>query len=199
MMSGVMRIGSITRRGCLLCTWISCSCGERRAEDTNDEFAESSESGDADMAIDEMQADLDALTEAAISTFAASARPGELHVCPHPPGSALGGASGITPSLAVDPCCTPVTESGGAGTYPITDWTNHPVWADLGFAKTEPHMFHYNFIASNEPEGYGACSFTAQAFGDLDHDYIFSTYERRGHVDESGSVVESLFVNFPGE
>lgn len=192
---------TIVRRGLLASVSLLtlCSCGGRQADDTSEHGESSESSDDADMAIDEMEADLEMLTEAAISTFAASAGPDELHVCPHPPGSTLGGSSGVTPSLAVDPCCTPVTESGGAGTYPITDWTNNPVWAGLGFVKTEPHVFHYNFIASNDLEGYGACSFTAQAFGDLDHDTIFSTYERRGHVDENGSVVEALFVNLPYE
>lgn len=146
-----------------------------------------------------MQADLETITDAASSAFAASAGPGELHTCPHPSGSVLGGSARVTPSLAVDPCCTPVTEGGGAGTYPMSDWSDNPVWAELGFAKSEPHMFHYDFLALNELDGYGACSFTAQAFGDLDHDFIFSTYERRGHVDESGSVVEALFVNLPYE
>jgi prepilin-type N-terminal cleavage/methylation domain-containing protein len=115
------------------------------------------------------------------------------HRCPHQTGEETGQSQAeITPALAFD-CnlgpggrCVPSEGGGGAGYYPITDWTNNRVWNALNFQQEQAHFFHYNFRASNAATGFGACQFTAQAFGDLDNDLIYSTYERAGAADENG-------------
>ena len=118
---------------------------------------------------------------------------GAPHKCPHPSGTPAGGASGTTPDLATD-CndgpggrCVPQLGGGGAGYYPMTDWTDNNVWNGLNFQQEQGHFFHYNFIAVNDvTDGYGNCQFTAQAFGDLDADLAYSTYERAGAADLNG-------------
>ncbi len=119
-----------------------------------------------------------------------------LHQCPDDGSSS--GETGITPPLTT-PCskgpggrCAPVGGApAGPGEYPITAWTEHPVWSALGFHQETSHYFHYNFKWANEGVGTGKCQFTAQAFGDLDDDGVYSTYERVGRADERGvSVAE---------
>jgi hypothetical protein len=128
---------------------------------------------------------------------------GELapHRCPSD-GSPVG-ESGITPPLAVD-CskgpggrCTPVTgEPAGPGEYAVGVWTESPVWDALNFQQEQAHYFHYNFKWANEGKGSGACQFTAQAFGDLDGDGVYSTYERAGAADENGvNAAAGLYID----
>jgi len=115
------------------------------------------------------------------------------HRCPHPSDTPTGeSTSTTTPELTID-CnvgpggrCVPAVGGGGAGYYDITNWTDNAVWNGLNFQQEQGHYFHYNYLASNEAEGYGACQFTAQAFGDLDDDDTFSTYERSGAADQNG-------------
>ena len=118
-----------------------------------------------------------------------------LDVAPHkcPNNGKLSGESGITPPLSVD-CsagpggrCVPVVGGGGGpGYYDLSLWTDNDVWNGLNFQQEQGHYFHYNFIWSNDEKGFGACQFTAQAFGDLDGDGVFSTYERSGAADQYG-------------
>ncbi|MFV8755119.1 hypothetical protein ACNOYE_31615 [Nannocystaceae bacterium ST9] len=154
--------------------------------------------------IEHIPDDLQAIVDGAIAYFESEPAPGLPHVCPHPGGVPTGGEASITPSPSTEcsqgpegRCIPTMGGGGGAGHYPSELWTENPVWAGVGFAKTEPHCFHYNFIGVNDTAGFGACAFTAQAFADLDADYIFSTYELRGTVDENGSLIEALFVDLP--
>jgi hypothetical protein len=113
------------------------------------------------------------------------------HQCPND-GSSTGEA-GITPPLSVD-CskgpggrCTPVAgKPSGPGEYAMSLWTDSKVWNAMNMQQEMPHYFHYNFRWSNVAAGYGSCQFTAQAFGDLDGDGVYSTYERAGVADENG-------------
>ena len=103
---------------------------------------------------------------------------------------------------ATQPCCAvsredwpsvecPECEPGG-GASPCYDpdfWLRSPMWVALGFRMIGPHHFHYDFVPANESTGYGACRFTAQAFGDLDNDLTFSTYLLVGSVDEDGFTI----------
>jgi prepilin-type N-terminal cleavage/methylation domain-containing protein len=114
------------------------------------------------------------------------------HRCPHPQGIPQGGEAGITPDIGLN-CnqgpggrCIPQEGGGGGAYYPISDWNNNAVWNGLNYLQEQGHYFHYNFIAVNDIQGYGACQFTAQAFADLDDDQIFSTYERSGAGDIQG-------------
>jgi len=43
------------------------------------------------------------------------------------------------------------------------------------------------FAGRTIPPDNGGCKFTAQAFGDLDEDGVFSTFERSGAADENGT------------
>jgi hypothetical protein len=123
------------------------------------------------------------------------------HRCPNNGPSV--GESGITPPLSVD-CskgpggrCMPVAgEPAGAGEYPMALWTDDQVWNALNFQLEQAHYFHYNFRWANKGEGFGSCQFTAQAFGDLDGDGVYSTYERAGAADEYGvNAAAGLYID----
>lgn len=114
------------------------------------------------------------------------------HRCPHPTDTPAGGAAGNTPGLGID-CnlgpggrCVPAIGGAGAGYYAMTLWTDNPIWNGLNFQQEQGHYFHYNFQATNSTTGFGNCQFTAQAFGDLDDDLTYSTYERSGAADQNG-------------
>jgi hypothetical protein len=152
--------------------------------------------------IEEVPAELQTIAAGAIEAFEGSEVPRR---CPHPNGAPFGGEASFTPDVGTD-CnvgpegrCVPAMGGGGAGYYDSALWTDNSVWAGIGFAKTEPHCFHYNFIATNDMQGTGSCSFTARAIADLDADATFSTYELRGSVDENGSILQPLFIDLPYE
>lgn len=113
------------------------------------------------------------------------------------------GAAGVTPPLSVD-CskgpggrCVPVAgEPTGPGEYSMNLWTDNPVWNSLNFQMEEGHYFHYDFRWANSNDGYGECQFTAQAFGDLDADGTFSTYERAAAADQNGvNAAAGLYID----
>lgn len=114
------------------------------------------------------------------------------HRCPQMPGK-IKGSTEVTPPLSVN-CndgpggrCVPTQgPTDKPGHYDISLWTDNPVWDGLNFIQDEPHAFHYRFVYENSPGGFGACMFTAQAFGDLDNDGVFSTFERAGAADQNG-------------
>ena len=123
------------------------------------------------------------------------------HKCPHPAGAPTGGSAGLTPISTVD-CnagpggrCVP-SNSGSGAYYDITFWNNNNVWNSLNFLQEQAHYFHYNYIAVNGTTGFGTCQFTSQAFGDLDDDDIFSTYERSGAGDVNGvNAAAGLYID----
>lgn len=126
------------------------------------------------------------------------------HRCPHIVGQETGQtAAGITPALGTDcnqgpggRCVPSAGGGGGIGYYPLTDWTNNNAWNGLNFQQEQAHYFHYNFRASNANAGFGECQFTAQAFGDLDDDDTFSTYERAGAADQNGvNAAAGLYID----
>ncbi len=59
-------------------------------------------------------------------------------------------------------------------------------WNGLNFLQEDGHYFHYAFKWKNTTTGFGACQFTALAYGDLDGDGVFSTYARVGSADQNG-------------
>lgn len=116
-----------------------------------------------------------------------------VHRCPHHSGQPTGGEAGITPDIGYNcntgpggRCIPAVGGGGGAGYYDINLWNNNAVWNNLNFLQEQGHFYHYNFVAVNEIAGYGRCQFSVQAFGDLDDDGIFSTFERSGAADLQG-------------
>ncbi|WP_323137465.1 type IV pilin protein [Paraliomyxa miuraensis] len=125
------------------------------------------------------------------------------HRCPHRVGEETGQSQAdVTPDFAID-CndgpggrCVPAQGGGGPGYYDMTDWADNPVWNALNFQQEQAHYFHYNFQASNSGAGFGSCQFTAQAFGDLDADLVYSTYERSGAADENGvNAAAGLYID----
>lgn len=125
------------------------------------------------------------------------------HRCPHQDGETTGiSTSGVTPDLGLN-CnlgpggrCVPSDGGGGAGYYDIALWADNRVWNALNFGQEQAHYFHYNFVASNSGTGFGECQFTAQAFGDLDDDLTFSTYERSGAADQQGvNAAAGLYID----
>ncbi|MBC8070807.1 MAG: hypothetical protein IAG13_20945 [Deltaproteobacteria bacterium] len=123
---------------------------------------------------------------------AAGAVPGAVaaHACPND-GRANGNA-GVTPPLSVD-CskgCTPGVD------YEQKLWSDNPVWKGLAFQLEQRHYFHYDFRWTNTAGVYGACQFTAQAFGDLDGDKTYSTFERAAAADEMGvNAAAGLYID----
>lgn len=121
------------------------------------------------------------------------------------PGAADGIAdTGMTPPSSVA-CpegvaqrCTP-GEAGVAGAYPAEAW-QHPTWKALGLEVSMPHQFHFRFKGSEAPSSEGQCQFTVQAFGDLDNDGVYSTFERSGMYDHTGpNAAAGLYIDFERE
>lgn len=105
------------------------------------------------------------------------------------------GVAGVTPPLSVNcnggqggKCST----GGGGGSYPASAWSDNPVWSAINFETGGPHYFHYDL---RWKEDKGGCQFTAQAFGDLDDDQVYSTFERAGAADVNGvNAAAGLFI-----
>jgi hypothetical protein len=159
--------------------------------------------------IEPMIVDLQTIVDGTVAYFQAE-HPAEdpslpLHRCPHPIGAPLGGEAAFTPDIgfncnaAPDCKCAPALGGGGVGIYSLELWTQNSVWQGVGFSKNGPHAFHYNVIVTNDTSGYGGCDFTARAVGDFDDDGLFSTYERRGTIDENGVNLEPLFMDLVDE
>jgi len=112
------------------------------------------------------------------------------HRCPAP--DPAGGEAELTPPASVE-ChlgpsgrCIPSTAPSEAGYYHVSAWDGNLVWAGLRFEIEQGHYFHYNYVSQNATSGFGACQFTAAAFGDLDGDGQFSTFARGGAADQQG-------------
>jgi prepilin-type N-terminal cleavage/methylation domain-containing protein len=123
------------------------------------------------------------------------------HRCPAPPGSPAGGSAGFTPSIDCNDGpsgrCVPSGAPGGPGYYDITQWSGNPMWSALSFQQEQAHYFHYDYAATNDlASGYGRCNFTAQAFGNLDDDTVYSTFERTGGADQQGvNAAAGLYIH----
>lgn len=126
---------------------------------------------------------------------------GATHRCPHPSLAPGGGEAGFTPGLNCNDgpggrCVPAQGGGGGAGVYDIGEWGGNPMWNALNFGMEQAHFFHYNYASSNTNTGYGACQFTAQAFGDLDDDGEYSTFERSGAADQNGvNAAAGLYIH----
>ena len=125
------------------------------------------------------------------------------HRCPHDAATPTGPTTaGMTPLLTLD-CnagpgarCVPAVGGGGAGYYDMTFWGDNNTWNGLSFQQEQGHYFHYNFLANNAATGFGNCQFTSQAFGNLDGDAVYSTYERSGAADENGvNAAAGLYID----
>jgi type IV pilus assembly protein PilA len=116
------------------------------------------------------------------------------HRCPHESATPTGPTDSLTTPLLTLDCntgpggrCVPFSGAGGGpGYYDIDAWNDSNTWNGLSFQQEQGHFFHYRFVANNAATGFGNCQFTSQAFGDLDADATFSTYERSGAADQNG-------------
>lgn len=72
-----------------------------------------------------------------------------------------------------------------AGEYPLSAWTDDPLWAAIGSRPRAGHRFHYRF--RGEKLGEKGCRLTVTAMGDIDGDDEFSTYERQATIDDAGA------------
>jgi hypothetical protein len=70
------------------------------------------------------------------------------------------------------------------GEYASSAWTEDPLWAIIDSRPRDGHRFHYQF--RGEAVGKGGCRLTVSAFGDMDGDGEFSTYEREATVSADG-------------
>jgi type II secretory pathway pseudopilin PulG len=104
------------------------------------------------------------------------------------------------PTLDPDPdpaeqrCCE---QPGGKCRMPADYWTTDDQatspWEALNFSVDEPFYFHYMYSSTGTE---GQAMFTAHAFGNLDCDEQWSTYERAGSVDSLFNIVGSgLYIN----
>jgi len=117
---------------------------------------------------------------------------GQAHGCPEL-ASANSGSAGVTPPTSLN-CntgpggrCIPLGTPTGTGAYALSLWNDNNVWNGISFQVTSGHYGHYDFIyANSDTAGYGACQFTAGAYGDFDDDATFSTFERSGGCDKAG-------------
>ncbi len=81
--------------------------------------------------------------------------------------------------------CQEGTSEGGKW-IPKASYWDHPGWQALDFGISDPFYFTYYYRSEGaEVEA----QFTAAAYGNLNCDAVFSTYERVGHVDDNMNVV----------
>jgi type IV pilus assembly protein PilA len=127
--------------------------------------------------------------------------PSSTHRCPHPANSPAGGAAGLTPDIDCNTgpggrCIPAANPPGTPGYYDIQLWGNNTTWERLNFQLSQGHHFRYNYVVQNSLSGYGECQFTAQAFGDLDADGEYSTFERSGAADINGvNAATGLYIH----
>jgi type IV pilus assembly protein PilA len=76
-----------------------------------------------------------------------------------------------TPALGT--CCT-----GSDRCAPSVSYWADPTWVALQFSVDDPHYYSYAYTTFDPLTG-----FTANAFGDLDCDGFYSTFEMQGTID----------------
>jgi len=120
------------------------------------------------------------------------------HFCPGTTKGNLEIDSGVVPPLDVK-CsngpghmCVPTTSPRAPWEYDFSMWLDNPVFQSIGYTQEMPHIMHYQFVGKSSSGGYGSCEFTIRAFGDVDGDGTYSTYERSGKFTEKGMSGGSL-------
>lgn len=102
------------------------------------------------------------------------------------PGDDTGAANLTNPALGA--CCG---AGGKGGKCDPTDATEVAGWKDskwnaLKFSMSDPHYYMYHYEAA----GLGtAAAFTVDAYGDLNCDAVYSTFEMQGKINAEGEVV----------
>jgi type IV pilus assembly protein PilA len=98
-------------------------------------------------------------------------------------------APASNPTPALGSCCG----QKGDKCVPAPTLFNDNTWAALNFSVDDPFYFSYQYVSSGSETG---ATFAASAFGDLDCDGIYSTYQRSAKVlsDRSVSGGAGLYV-----
>lgn len=93
------------------------------------------------------------------------------------------GSVGPTPPMSVR-CrpgfgggCTPSENPTQPWEYDIKLW-NDPMWKHAQFEGAPGDHYHYRYEWAPNDDRLMPCAFTVQAFGDLDDDGVYSTFER---------------------
>ena len=95
---------------------------------------------------------------------------------------------GGTSASAIHPCCRPENDSDGDHRCDSApgEW-NNPTWSALKFAITDQHSYVYSFESSGV---LSAAQYTATAYGDLDCDGTWSTFQLVGRADPTTTRAE---------
>jgi type IV pilus assembly protein PilA len=95
----------------------------------------------------------------------------------------------LGPTPAANSCCG----QAGDKCKPVAGTFDLPGWAALNFSVDDPFYFWYQYDSAGTET---AAVFQAWAYGNLDCDTVFSTYQRRGSVlaDRSVSGGSGLFT-----
>ena len=72
--------------------------------------------------------------------------------------------------------------------HPVQTTWDAPTWQELNFAISDPHYYAYQYDCTGNNT---SSLFTARAYGDLDCDDKYSTFERAAGVDNALNVVGS--------
>jgi len=96
--------------------------------------------------------------------------------------------SSVGPSPAANSCCG----QAGDKCKPLPANFDNPGWASLNFSVDDPFYFWYQYLSTGVET---AAVFQAYAYGNLDCDGIYSTFQRSGQVlsDRSVSGGSGLF------
>lgn len=86
-----------------------------------------------------------------------------------------------------------------AGEYASAAWSEDPLWAVIDARpRGDGHRFHYQF--RGQALDGGGCRLTVSAFGDLDGDGEFSTYQREATVTgDGGQTLTPMTIEQPDE
>jgi type IV pilus assembly protein PilA len=95
----------------------------------------------------------------------------------------------VGPSPAANSCCG----QAGDKCKPVTTNFDNPSWAALNFSVDDPFYFWYQYVSTGTET---SANFQAYAYGNLDCDAIYSTFQRSGTVlsDRSVSGGSGLFT-----
>ncbi len=94
----------------------------------------------------------------------------------------------VGPTPAANSCCG----QPGDKCAPIAGTFDNPSWAALNFSVDDPFYYWYQYVSAGIETG---ANFQAYAYGNLDCDAIYATFERSGNVlaDRSVSGGSGLF------
>jgi type IV pilus assembly protein PilA len=90
-------------------------------------------------------------------------------------------APATNPTPALKACCG----QAGDKCVPAPTYWNDPTWSALNFSVDDPFYYSYQYNSAGTET---SANFQAWAFGDLDCDGIYSTYQRSGSVLSDRSV-----------